>query len=127
MDTEGILKKKVYDLQEQLVVANKKVVLLKDTIENINTMRSDCMVSIEMMEQYYNLQREIYSMKNSDGEEYYEGEDLGYNEKLLDACTIVLKHYTGYSDLPEELRMEYTTESNGWDEEQLDTGMLNDK
>ena len=33
MDTEEILKRNVYDLQEQLVVANKRILSLKDGIE----------------------------------------------------------------------------------------------
>ena len=34
MDTEEILKKNVYDLQEQLVVAEKKILSLKGGVEN---------------------------------------------------------------------------------------------
>mgnify|MGYP003660677790 CR=1 FL=1 len=35
MNTEEILRKNVYDLQEQLVIANKKVVSLKEAVERL--------------------------------------------------------------------------------------------
>ena len=35
MNTEEILRKNVYDLQEQLVTANKKVVSLQESVEHL--------------------------------------------------------------------------------------------
>ncbi len=104
MSTEETLKKNVYDLQEQLVVSSKKVMLLRETVETIGHLLSDCTVVNEMMEQYYGLQHEITAMENHSIEEHYKREDLKYNEELLAACITILKHYVPHSNLPEELK-----------------------
>ena len=68
--------------------------------------RADNIVAAEMLDQYNNLKRDNKEQKDIDNLPEYQKEDLAYNEKLLDACTTVLKHYTAYSDLPEELKDE---------------------
>ena len=61
-------------------------------------------VSAEMFEQYYNLKQDIAYQKTIEKPEDYQKEDLKYNEKFLDACITVLKHYTVYDEWPEELK-----------------------
>ena len=50
--TEEILKNNVHDLQEQLVVANKRVVSLIDTLNNIINMHKDIEYKLQGIEIY---------------------------------------------------------------------------
>ena len=72
--------------------------------------RADNIVSAEMLEQYNNLKSGNKEQKDIDNSAEYKKVNLAYNEKLLDACITVLKHYTAYSDLPEELQSDYRIE-----------------
>ena len=66
----------------------------------------DRIVSAEMFDQYYNLKKEIENQKTIENPLDYQKEDLKYNEKLLDAAGMMLKHYTEHSKWPEELKDE---------------------
>jgi len=72
--------------------------------------RKDNTVTAEMIDQYIILKQEIKKQKTIENPLDYQKEDLEYNEKLLDACATVLKHYMVQSDLPEELQSGYITE-----------------
>ena len=75
----------------------------------------DNTVANEMLEQYDSLKSEIKEQKDTEYLPDYRKEDLAYNEKLLDACATVLKHYTVPSERPEELQRDHTTESEDMD------------
>ena len=64
----------------------------------------DRIVSTEMFEQYYSLKGDIKKQKTNENPEEYQKENLKYSEKVLDACGIMLKHYTAQSKWPEELK-----------------------
>jgi hypothetical protein len=66
--------------------------------------QTDNIVRAEIRDQYYSLKRGIKELKDTDNLPKYEKEDLAYNEKFLDACVTILKHYTAHSELPEELK-----------------------
>ena len=66
--------------------------------------QTDNIIRAEILDQYYSLKREIKELKDTDNLPKYEKEDLIYNEKFLDACVTILKHYTAHSELPEELK-----------------------
>ena len=63
-------------------------------------------IQAEMFDQYSNLKQEIKEQKTIENPLDYQKEDLKYNEKLLDAAGMMLKHYTEHSKLPEELKDE---------------------
>ena len=75
----------------------------------------DNTVANEMLEQYDSLKSEIKEQKDTEYLPDYRKEDLAYNEKLLDACATVFKHYTVPSERPEELQRDHTTESEDMD------------
>jgi len=81
------------------------------TKERLESERIDNTVATEMLEQYDSLKSEIKEQKDTEYLPDYKKEDLAYNEKLLDACATVLKHYTVPSERPEELQRDYITES----------------
>ena len=66
----------------------------------------DRIIQAEMFDQYSNLKQEIKEQKTIENPLDYQKEDLKYNEKLLDAAGMMLKHYTEHSKLPEELKDE---------------------
>ena len=63
-------------------------------------------IKASMLNQYHDIKEEIESQKSVESPQEYQKEDLKYNEKFLDACITVLKHYTVYDDWPEELKDE---------------------
>jgi len=81
------------------------------TKARLESERIDNTVATEMLEQYDSLKSEIKEQKDTEYLPDYKKEDLAYNEKLLDACATVLKHYTVPSERPEELQRDHTTES----------------
>jgi len=67
---------------------------------------ADSIVSASMFDQYYNLKKDIETQKTKKNLLEYQKEDLKDNKYLLDACIVVLKHYTVYEKWPEELKKE---------------------
>ena len=67
---------------------------------------ADNIIKASMLNQYHDIKEEIESQKSVESLQEYQKEDLKYNEKFLDACITVLKHYTVYDDWPEELKDE---------------------
>jgi hypothetical protein len=59
-----------------------------------------------MLEQYHSIKEEVETQKRVEFPQDYQKEDLEYNEKYLDACITVLKHYTIDDERPEELKNE---------------------
>ena len=76
----------------------------KNHTESDERDRVDNIIRAGILDQYYSLKREIEELKDTNNLPKYEKEDLTYNEKLLDACVTILKHYTAHSELPEELK-----------------------
>ena len=68
----------------------------------------DRIIIAEMLEQYNTLKHEIKIQKDIKNPEKYQGEDLEYNIKLLDAVTLVYKHYTPSTDWLEEMEVNKT-------------------
>ena len=54
MDTEELLKNNVYDLQEQLTYANKRVASLTDTLRSIISVQEDLDYHLQGIEIYIN-------------------------------------------------------------------------
>tara|TARA_R110002020_G_scaffold127232_3_gene285491 strand:+ start:240 stop:443 length:204 start_codon:yes stop_codon:yes gene_type:complete len=54
MTTEEILLKNVYDLQEQLVIANKRIVSLTDAVQDLNKKLKKIKYSIDGVSIYVN-------------------------------------------------------------------------
>ena len=67
---------------------------------------ADNIIKASLLDQYHSMKEEIESQKNIESPQEYQKEDLKYNEKFLDACITVLKHYTVYDEWPEELKDE---------------------
>ena len=65
---------------------------------------ADRIIVAEMFDQYSILKQEIKKQKTIENPVDYQKEDLKYNEKFLDACITVLKHYAVYDEWPEELK-----------------------
>ena len=72
----------------------------------IDSETADNIVVASMIDQYYDLKKEIEWLKTIEIPLKYQKEDLEYNEKLLDATETMLKHYIEHSNLPEELKDE---------------------
>jgi len=54
MTTEDILKKNVYDLQEQLAIANTKIISLMDTVRHLNKKLNNAKFTLEGINIYIN-------------------------------------------------------------------------
>ena len=67
---------------------------------------ADNIIKASLLDQYHFIKEEIESQKSIESPQEYQKEDLKYNEKFLDACITVLKHYTVYDEWPEELKDE---------------------
>ena len=67
---------------------------------------ADNIIKASLLDQYHFIKEEIESQKSVESPQEYQKEDLKYNEKFLDACITVLKHYTVYDEWPEELKDE---------------------
>ena len=67
---------------------------------------ADNIIKTSMLNQYHDIKEEIERQKSVESLQEYQKEDLKYNEKFLDACITVLKHYTVYDEWPEELKDE---------------------
>ena len=67
---------------------------------------ADNIIKASMLNQYHDIKEEIESQKSVESPQEYQKEDLKYNEKYLDACITVLKHYTIDDERPEELKDE---------------------
>jgi hypothetical protein len=65
---------------------------------------ADNIVRACMFDQYYTLKKEIEVIKSKKDLTEWQKEDLEYNEKLMDATIIMLKHYAVYHMWPEELK-----------------------
>ena len=78
---------------------------LKDIEVDFGT--ADSIVSASMLDQYYNLKKEIEILADINPLLDFQKEDLKYNELLLNACIMVLKHYTVYENWPEELKTDH--------------------
>ena len=63
MDTEEILKNNVYDLQEQLTHANKRVASLTDTLRSIISVQEDLDYHLQGIEIYINDIRKLINEK----------------------------------------------------------------
>ena len=67
---------------------------------------ADNIIKASMLYQYYSIKEEIKRQKSVESPQEYQKEDLKYNEKFLDACITVLKHYTVDDERPKELKDE---------------------
>ena len=67
---------------------------------------ADNIIKASLLDQYHFIKEEIKSQKSVESPQEYQKEDLKYNEKFLDACITVLKHYAVYDEWPEELKDE---------------------
>ena len=65
---------------------------------------TDNIVRDSMLDQYYNIKEQIEIAKNIDDITEWQKEDLEYNEKLMDATIVILKHFAAYADWPKELK-----------------------
>jgi len=65
---------------------------------------ADNIIKTSLLYQYNSIKEEIESQKSIESPQEYQKEDLKYNEKFLDACITVLKHYTVDDELPKELK-----------------------
>ena len=65
---------------------------------------ADNIIKASMLNQYHDIKEEIERQKSVEAPQEHQKEDLKYNEKFLDACITVLKHYTVYDEWPEELK-----------------------
>tara|TARA_R110000823_G_scaffold200707_1_gene331728 strand:+ start:86 stop:307 length:222 start_codon:yes stop_codon:yes gene_type:complete len=63
MDTEELLKNNVYDLQEQLTYANKRVASLTDTLRSIISVQEDLDYHLQGIEIYINDIRKLINEK----------------------------------------------------------------
>ena len=70
----------------------------------IDSETADNIVVASMIDQYYNLKKEIEWLKTIETPLKYQKEDLEDNEKLLDAVVAIIKHYAAHSKWPEELQ-----------------------
>jgi hypothetical protein len=88
----------------------EKVRKIDITLKNIEVdfETADRIIVAEMLDQYNTIKREIKIQKDIKNPEKYQEEDLEYNIKLLDAVTIVFKHYTVPSDWLEEMEVNIT-------------------
>ena len=75
---------------------------LKDIEIDFDT--ADSIVSASMLDQYYNLKKEINALIILKNLKEHQKEDLEYSKLLLSACIVVLKHYTVHEKWPEELK-----------------------
>ena len=94
------------DVSETLISGRQgsDIFFRKNHTESDERDRVDNIIRAGILDQYYSLKREIEELKDTNNLPKYEKEDLTYNEKLLDACVTILKHYTAHSELPEELK-----------------------
>jgi len=67
---------------------------------------ADNIIKTSMLNQYHDTKEEIERQKSVESPQEYQKEDLKYNEKFLDACITVLKHYTVDDERPKELKDE---------------------
>ena len=67
---------------------------------------ADNIVVASMIDQYYNLKKEIEWLKTIKTPLKYQKEDLEDNEKFLDAVVAIIKNYAAHSKWPEELKNE---------------------
>ena len=65
---------------------------------------ADNIIKASLLYQYHSIKEEIERQKSIESPQEYQKEDLKYNEKFLDACITVLKHYAVYDEWPEELK-----------------------
>ena len=94
------------DVSETLISGRQgsDIFFRKNHTESDEQDRVDNIIRAGILDQYYSLKREIEELKDTNNLPKYEKEDLTYNEKLLNACVTILKHYTAHSELPEELK-----------------------
>jgi hypothetical protein len=71
---------------------------------------ADNIIKTSLLYQYNSIKEEIESQKSIESPQEYQKEDLKYNEKFLDACITVLKHYTVDDELPKELKDQHEKE-----------------
>jgi len=71
---------------------------------------ADNIIKTSLLYQYNSIKEEIESQKSIESPQEYQKEDLKYNEKFLDACITVLKHYTLDDELPKELKDQHEKE-----------------
>ena len=70
----------------------------------IDSETADNIVVASMIDQYYDLKKEIEWLKTIEIPLKYQKEDLEDNEKLLDAVVAIIKHYATHTKWPEELK-----------------------
>ena len=70
----------------------------------IDSETADNIVVASMIDQYYNLKKEIEWLKTIKTPLKYQKEDLEDNEKFLDAVVAIIKNYAAHSKWPEELK-----------------------
>ena len=70
----------------------------------IDSETADNIVVASMIDQYYDLKKEIEWLKTIETPLKYQKEDLEDNEKLLDAVVAIIKHYAAHTKWPEELK-----------------------
>jgi len=71
---------------------------------------ADNIIKASLLDQYHSIKEEIERQKSVESPQEYQKEDLKYNEKFLDACITVLKHYTVDDERPEELKDQHEKE-----------------
>jgi hypothetical protein len=88
----------------------EKVKRMDITLKNIEIdfETAERIIIAEMFEQYNTIKLEIKIQKDIKNPEKYQEEDLEYNIKLLDAVTLIYKHYTPSSDWLEDMEVNKT-------------------
>ena len=90
--------------EESHIFTAPLLVDLKLKSVEIDSETADNIVVASMIDQYYNLKKEIEWLKTIKTPLKYQKEDLEDNEKLLDAVVAIIKHYAVHSKWPEELQ-----------------------
>jgi transcriptional regulator of heat shock response len=88
-----------FEMEENLMTTDLKLKGIEIDFET-----ADNIIRASMLNQYHDIKEEIENQKNVESPQEYQKVDLKYNEKVLDACITVLKHYTAYDEWPEELK-----------------------
>ena len=89
------------EMEEKLMTIDLKLKGIEIDFET-----ADNIIKTSMLNQYHDIKEEIERQKSIESPQEYQKEDLKYNEKFLDACITVLKHYTVYDEWPEKLKDE---------------------
>ena len=89
------------EMEEKLMTIDLKLKNIEIDFET-----ADNIIKASLLYQYHSIKEEIERQKSVESPQEYQKEDLKYNEKFLDACITVLKHYTVYDEWPEELKDE---------------------